>query len=62
MWHIPTRVTQSRSAGGATQDAILEEMEAHGGRPSEVHPYGTGDAARKTVDVIEEFLVGKALP
>ena len=38
--------------------AILEEMEAYKGRPSEEHPYGTGDAARRTVEVIEEFLAG----
>ena len=25
---------------------ILEEMEAHRGRPSEEHPYGTGDGRR----------------
>jgi hypothetical protein len=26
------------------------------GRPSQEHPYGTGDAAKKIVDVLEGFL------
>ena len=38
--------------------AVHEEMEQQNGkgRPSNEHPYGTGDAAKKTVDVIDEFL------
>jgi hypothetical protein len=41
---------------GAT--AICAEIEARvgKGRPSQEHPYGTGDAARKTVDALEDFL------
>ena len=30
----------------------------NGGRPSQEHPYGTGDAARTIVDVLEGFLAG----
>ena len=43
---------------GFEKEAILKEMEerAGKGRPSEEHPYGTGDAARKIVDVLEDFL------
>jgi len=29
---------------------------AGAGRPSQEHPYGTGDAAKKIVDALEEFL------
>ena len=38
--------------------AIHEEMLhlAGKGRPSQEHPYGTGDAAMKIVDVLEGFL------
>jgi hypothetical protein len=38
--------------------AIHEEMLhlAGKGRPSLEHPYGMGDAARKIVDIIEDFL------
>jgi hypothetical protein len=25
-------------------------------RPSQEHPYGTGDAAKKIVDILEDFL------
>ena len=40
--------------------AICAEIEARAGkdRPSQEHPYGTGDAARKIVDVLEGFLAG----
>jgi len=40
-------------------EAICAEIEARAGkgRPSQEHPYGTGDAARKIVDVLEGFLV-----
>ena len=43
---------------GFDATAIHEEMLhlAGRGRPSQEHPYGTGDAARKIVDVLEEFL------
>jgi hypothetical protein len=39
-------------------EAIWAEMEARAseGRPSREHPYGTGDAAKKIVDVLEGFL------
>jgi UDP-N-acetylglucosamine 2-epimerase len=39
-------------------EAICAEIEARAGkgRPSQEHPYGTGDAARKIVDVLEGFL------
>jgi hypothetical protein len=39
-------------------EAIWAEMEAHAGkgRPSQEHPYGTGDAAKKIVDALEDFL------
>jgi len=43
---------------GFDATAIHEEMLhlAGRGRPSQEHPYGTGDAAKKIVDVLEEFL------
>ncbi len=43
---------------GFEKEAIWEEMEARAGkgRPSRKHPYGTGDAAKKIVDVLEGFL------
>ena len=43
---------------GFDTEAICAEIEARTGkgRPSQEHPYGTGDAARKIVDVLEEFL------
>ena len=39
-------------------EAICAEIEARAGkgRPSQEHPYGTGDAARKIVDALEDFL------
>jgi UDP-N-acetylglucosamine 2-epimerase len=39
-------------------EAICAEMEARAGkgRPSREHPYGTGDAAKKIVDILERFL------
>jgi len=39
-------------------EAIWAEMGAHAGtgRPSREHPYGTGDAARKIVDALEDYL------
>ena len=41
-------------------EAIWTEMGARagGGRPSQEHPYGTGDAARKIVGALEGFLGG----
>jgi len=41
-------------------EAIWTEMGAHAGvgRPSQEHPYGTGDAARRIVDAPEGFLGG----
>jgi len=41
---------------GFEKEAIWREMEARAGRgrPSEGHPYGTGDAARKIVEALEE--------
>ena len=43
---------------GFEKEAIWREMEerAGKGRPSEGHPYGTGDAARKIVEALEECL------
>ena len=43
---------------GLEKEAIWAEMEerAGRGRPSKEHPYSTGDAARKIVDVLEGFL------
>jgi hypothetical protein len=43
---------------GFDTEAICAEMEARvgKGRPSRKHPYGTGHAARKIVDVLEGFL------
>ena len=43
---------------GFEKRAIWAEMEARAGkgRPSKEHPYGTGDAVRKIVDVLEGFL------
>ena len=43
---------------GFDTTAIWAEMEARAGkgRPSQEHPYGTGDAARKIVDALEDFL------
>jgi UDP-N-acetylglucosamine 2-epimerase (non-hydrolysing) len=32
------------------------EAKAGKGRPSQEHPYGTGDAARRVVDALEDFL------
>ena len=45
---------------GFDTTAICAEMEARAGkgRPSQEHPYGTGDAAKKIVDVLEGFLGG----
>jgi len=45
---------------GFEKEAIWKEMEARAGkgRPSEEHPYGTGHAAEKIVDVLEGFLEG----
>jgi len=39
-------------------EAICAEMGARVGevRPSQEHPYGTGDAARRIVDVLQEHL------
>ena len=39
-------------------DAIWAETGARAGkgRPSQEHPYGTGDAARKIIDILEGFL------
>ena len=43
---------------GFDAEAICAEIEARAGkgRPSQEHPYGTGDAARRIVDAIEDFL------
>jgi len=43
---------------GFEKEAIWREMEERAGRgaPSEEHPYGTGDAARKIVEALEECL------
>ena len=43
---------------GFDTEAIWEEMEARtsAGRPSQEHPFGTGDAAVKIVDIIERFI------
>ena len=43
---------------GHNEEVILAEIEARigAGQPSQEHPYGTGDAARKIVDVLEDFL------
>jgi len=43
---------------GFDTEAIWAEMTARAGagRPSQEHPYGTGDAAKRIVDVIEDFL------
>jgi len=43
---------------GFDSTAIHEEMlrRAGKGRPSQEHPYGTGDAAKMIVDALEEFL------
>ena len=40
------------------REAIWAEIEAHAGagRPSQEHPYGTGDAARRIVDAPDGFL------
>jgi len=40
---------------GFDTEAIWEEMEARtsAGRPSQEHPYGTGDAAKKIIDTLE---------
>ena len=45
---------------GFDTEAICAEIEARAGkgRPSQEHPYGTGDAARRIVDVLEGFLAG----
>ena len=45
-------------AMGFDATAIHEEMlhRAGKGRPSQEHPYGTGDAAKKIVDILEGFL------
>jgi len=39
-------------------DAIWAEMGARagGGRPSQEHPYGTGDAAKRIIDIVGDFL------
>ena len=43
---------------GFDATAICAEIEARAGkgRPGQEHPRGTGDAARKTVDALEDFL------
>ena len=43
---------------GFDEGAICAEIEARAGkgRPSQEHPYGTGDAAKKIIDALEEFL------
>ena len=43
---------------GFDREAIWTEMGARAGagRPSQEHPYGTGEAARKIVDALEGFL------
>jgi UDP-N-acetylglucosamine 2-epimerase len=43
---------------GFDATAICAEIEARAGRgrPSQEHPYGTGDAAKKIVDALEGFL------
>ena len=43
---------------GFDTEAIWEEMEARtsAGRPSQEHPHGTGDATKKIIDALEEFL------
>jgi len=50
-------------AMGFEKEAIWREMEARAGRgaPSREHPNGTGNAARKIVDVPEDFLEKQAL-
>jgi UDP-N-acetylglucosamine 2-epimerase (non-hydrolysing) len=43
---------------GFDKEAIWAEMEARAGkgRPSQEHPYGTGDAARRIANALEGFL------
>ena len=43
---------------GFDTEAIWAEIEARAGkgRPSQEHPYGTGDATKKIIDALEEFL------
>lgn len=45
-------------AMGFDETAIHEEMLhlAGSGRPSQEHPHRTGDAARRIVDIVEEWL------
>ena len=44
-------------AMGLEREAIWAETEARAdrGAPSKEHPYGTGDAARRIVDVLEDI-------
>jgi len=45
---------------GFDKEAICAEMEARAGkgRPSQEHPYGTGDAAGRIVGALEDLLGG----
>ena len=61
MFRTPTNRPEAVVAGCAKVmgfEAICAEMEARAGkgRPSQEHPYGTGDAARRIVDALEDFL------
>jgi len=62
---VPCTSTEAVEAGyakvmGFDAEAICAEIEARAGkgRPSQEHPYGTGDAARRIVGALEGFLGG----